>query len=149
MINLRQKRRLGGRIDRLSATPFQKKVWKALLTIPKGEVRSYSWVARKVRSPRAVRAVGNALNKNPLAPLVPCHRIVRKDGTLGGFANGPAKKRALLKKEGCSNYFRRVRTASTVFSTAKSISSSVVNRPKPNRIEDRALSSPTPNAKMT
>lgn len=91
------------RIDRLEATPFQKKVWKATLSIPKGEVRSYSWIAKKIGNPRAVRAVGNALNKNPLAPEVPCHRVVRKDGSIGGFASGTAKKKALLKNEGITS----------------------------------------------
>jgi O-6-methylguanine DNA methyltransferase len=100
MIILRQKRKWVERINRLKATPFQKKVWKILLTIPKGEVRSYSWVAEKVGSPRATRAVGNALNKNPLAPDVPCHRVIRKDGSWGGYAKELAQKKALLKKEG-------------------------------------------------
>ena len=87
-------------IQNAPATAFQKKVWQVLLTIPQGKVRSYSWVAEKTGSPRAVRAVGNALNKNPFAPAVPCHRVVRKNGSLGGYAKGIARKKALLKKEG-------------------------------------------------
>ena len=93
-INLRKK------IDALDATAFQKKVWKALLEIPPATVRSYSWIAKKIGSPQACRAVGNALNKNPLAPEVPCHRVVRSDGSLGGYAKGVQVKKRLLKKEG-------------------------------------------------
>ena len=88
------------RIQSSSATAFQKKVWKVLLQIPRGEVRTYSWIANQIGSPRAVRAVGTALGKNPFAPDVPCHRVIRKDGSLGGYAGGLAKKRKLLRKEG-------------------------------------------------
>lgn len=79
---------------------FEKKVYKAALAIPAGQVRSYAWVAARIGCPGAARAVGNALNKNPYAPLVPCHRVVRSDGSLGGFASGVAAKRRLLKWEG-------------------------------------------------
>ncbi len=88
------------RIQAASATPFQKKVWEAILAIPKGEVRTYAWVARQIGRPKAVRAVGNALNKNPFAPEVPCHRVIRSDGTIGGFANGTKRKFILLRREG-------------------------------------------------
>ena len=88
------------RINGAKATPFQKKVWRALLSIPKGELRSYEWLAKKAGSPRSARAVGNALNKNPFAPEVPCHRVIRKDGSLGGYAKGLAAKIRLLRKEG-------------------------------------------------
>ncbi|MGB2601867.1 MAG: MGMT family protein [Candidatus Omnitrophota bacterium] len=81
-------------------TKFQKKVLKAVLGIPKGTVRSYAWVAEKTRSPRASRAVGQALKKNPYAPGVPCHRVISSDGSIGGYSGGLNKKRALLKKEG-------------------------------------------------
>jgi methylated-DNA-[protein]-cysteine S-methyltransferase len=93
---------LAARIDALTATPFQKKVWHALCTIPRGSVRTYAELARAIGKPRAVRAVANAVGKNPLAPLVPCHRVVRSDGTLGGYSakGGIKTKRALLKKEG-------------------------------------------------
>lgn len=64
-----------------------------------GEVRSYKWVAAKIGRPRAYRAVGSALNKNPFAPYVPCHRVVRSDGSLGGFARGAAAKNKLLRRE--------------------------------------------------
>lgn len=88
------------RIAGARATPFEKRVWRVLLTIPRGEVRTYAWVAREAGSPRATRAVGNALNKNPFAPAVPCHRVIRKDGSLGGYARGTKMKRSLLKREG-------------------------------------------------
>ncbi|MEN9413214.1 MAG: hypothetical protein RLZZ342_301 [Candidatus Parcubacteria bacterium] len=95
---------LAREIDALDATPLQKKVWHALCTIPRGSVLTYAQLARKVGKPRAVRAVANAVGKNPLAPHVPCHRVVRSDGTLGGYSakGGIRTKRALLKKEGVS-----------------------------------------------
>jgi O-6-methylguanine DNA methyltransferase len=80
-------------------TRFQQRVYRAISQIPKGETRSYRWVAEHVGSPTAARAVGNALNRNPFAPLVPCHRVVRSNGSLGGFAGGPEKKRRLLEME--------------------------------------------------
>lgn len=78
---------------------FQEKVYDVVKTIPKGEVRTYGWVAKQIGNPRAARAVGNALNKNPFAPKVPCHRVVAKNG-LGGFAKGLKAKRKLLRSEG-------------------------------------------------
>lgn len=81
-------------------TLFEKQVYAAVRKIPKGQVRSYRWVAEKIGKPAAMRAVGNALNRNPYAPEVPCHRVVRSDGSIGGFAEGPAKKRRLLLAEG-------------------------------------------------
>lgn len=83
-----------------SITEFQKDVYKILLCIPKGQIRTYKWVASKLGVPGASRAVGNALNKNPYAPHVPCHRIVRSDGSLGGYAGGVGKKKELLRREG-------------------------------------------------
>ena len=65
-------------------TPFQRKVYEAILTIPKGQVRSYGWVARRIGQPKAARAVGQALKRNRWAPAVPCHRVISSDGTLGG-----------------------------------------------------------------
>lgn len=79
---------------------FARRVYRATCRIPKGQARSYQWVAGEAGSPRAVRAVGNALNRNPFAPAVPCHRVIRADGSLGGFARGNAKKQALLHREG-------------------------------------------------
>ena len=81
-------------------TEFQKAVYAATQRIPRGKVITYATIARTVGNPKAVRAVGNALNKNPNAPTVPCHRVVRSDGSLGGFARGTRAKIALLKKEG-------------------------------------------------
>lgn len=80
-------------------TPFQKKVYRAILKIPRGETRSYKWVAEKIGDPNAARAVGNALNKNPYPIIIPCHRVIRSDGSIGGYAKGERKKRALLKTE--------------------------------------------------
>ncbi len=67
--------------------------------IPAGRVRTYGWVARKIGHPNAARAVGNALKKNPLAPMVPCHRVISSNG-IGGYSGGLEKKRRLLEKEG-------------------------------------------------
>lgn len=81
-------------------TSFQKEVYKATWKIPKGKVATYGQIARFIGNPKAARAVGNALNRNPFAPKVPCHRVVNSDGTVGGFAFGNGKKIAFLKKEG-------------------------------------------------
>lgn len=83
----------------MSATMFQKAVWEATRKIPKGKVTTYAAIARLIGRPKAVRAVGNALNKNPYAPAVPCHRVVKSDGSLGGFAGGAKKKKVMLEKE--------------------------------------------------
>jgi len=80
-------------------TPFQQAVYQVILRIPKGQTRSYQWVAEAIGRPRAARAVGRALHGNPFAPTVPCHRVVRSDGTLGGYARGLATKRRLLEQE--------------------------------------------------
>ena len=80
-------------------TEFQKKVYRATKTIPTGQVRTYGWVARKIGQPNACRAVGNALNKNPFPVIVPCHRVVARNG-LGGFAEGIKAKKKLLRMEG-------------------------------------------------
>jgi len=82
-------------------TPFQRAVWKACMSIPRGETRSYKWIAEQIGKPGAVRAVGSALGKNPFAPVVPCHRVIKSDGTLGGFSapGGLKAKFELLKKE--------------------------------------------------
>ena len=81
-------------------TPFQKKVWKALQTIPYGEVRTYGDIARRVRNPKAVRAVGRANGCNPIAIVVPCHRVIGANGTLTGFGGGIDRKARLLAIEG-------------------------------------------------
>ena len=80
-------------------TEFEKKIYLAVSKIPRGEVRSYKWVAAKTGHPRACRAVGNALNKNPYIGRVPCHRVIRSDGSIGGFAKGGTRKKEMLKSE--------------------------------------------------
>lgn len=81
-------------------TDFEKKVYSYVLTIPAGRVLTYKQVAEALGRPRAFRAIGNALNKNPNLIQVPCHRVVRSDGEIGGYAGGRAQKKRLLKKEG-------------------------------------------------
>ena len=83
-----------------SPTPFERRVYAVVRRIPKGQMRSYRWVAQRLGNPRLARAVGNALNRNPWPKIVPCHRVVRSNGSLGGYAFGPAKKRARLRREG-------------------------------------------------
>lgn len=79
-------------------TPFQEKVWKALQTIPYGKTVTYSHIAQKIGNPRAVRAVGTAVGKNPLCIFIPCHRVVGKNG-LGGYSGGIEVKKQLLELE--------------------------------------------------
>jgi methylated-DNA-[protein]-cysteine S-methyltransferase len=86
-------------LDLSSATAFQHEVWQLTRLIPYGETRSYSWVAEKLGRAGAGRAVGQALTRNPLPIIVPCHRVVAKDGGLGGYRGGLAKKRYLLQLE--------------------------------------------------
>lgn len=81
-------------------TPFQQEVWQALLDIPYGQSSSYSQLAVKINRPKAYRAVGSAVGKNPLSLVVPCHRILRQDGGLGGYGGGLPLKEKLLKNEG-------------------------------------------------
>ena len=80
-------------------TAFQKKVWAALTDIPYGETRSYADIAAAIGSEKAVRAVGGANHRNPILILIPCHRVIQKNGSLGGFACGLEKKRFLLELE--------------------------------------------------
>jgi len=84
----------------MQVTPFQQKVYDIVGGIPKGKTMTYAQVAVAIGQPKAARAVGNALNKNPFAPVVPCHRVIRSDGSIGGFASGSSKKIKLLKSEG-------------------------------------------------
>ena len=83
----------------LIGAPFQIKVWEALLAIPSGQVTTYSEIAQSIGSPRAVRAVGTAVGRNPISWLIPCHRALRKSGGLGGYHWGLPVKRALLAYE--------------------------------------------------
>ena len=84
----------------LSGTPFQRKVWSALLTIPFGETRSYAQIARQIGNPGAARAVGAAVGRNPVSVVAPCHRVVGSSGALTGFAGGLEAKAQLLALEG-------------------------------------------------
>ena len=86
-------------LDLSRATPFQRAVWEAARLIPRGETRSYTWVAERAGRPLAVRATGGALGKNPLPVVVPCHRVIAANGSLGGFSGGLAMKRRLLDIE--------------------------------------------------
>lgn len=86
------------RLD-LEGTPFQKRVWDELLKIPYGETRSYSDIAKNIRNAKAVRAVGSANGKNPVCIIVPCHRVIAADGSLGGYAGGLPMKTKLLGLE--------------------------------------------------
>jgi O-6-methylguanine DNA methyltransferase len=83
-------------------SPFFQAVWRACAEIPKGEVRTYKWIAERIGRPGAARAVGRALGANPFAPTIPCHRVVRTDGGLGGYsgAGGLKTKLRLLGREG-------------------------------------------------
>ena len=87
------------KLDLSRATHFQREVWEITRLIPYGETRSYAWVAEQIKKPQAVRAVGQALGKNPLPIIVPCHRVVASDGKLGGFGGGIEMKRYLLSLE--------------------------------------------------
>ncbi|MEL6196928.1 MAG: bifunctional helix-turn-helix domain-containing protein/methylated-DNA--[protein]-cysteine S-methyltransferase [Pseudomonadota bacterium] len=83
----------------LYGAPFQLKVWEALLAIPSGQVTTYAEIARVIGNPKAVRAVGTAVGRNPISWLIPCHRAIRRDGALGGYHWGLGVKRALLAWE--------------------------------------------------
>ncbi|HJM36537.1 MAG: hypothetical protein CL877_04645 [Dehalococcoidales bacterium] len=86
-------------LDLGTATLFQRRVWETTQLIPYGETRSYRWVAEHMGQPTAARAVGQALAKNPLPIIIPCHRVVTNNGKLGGFSGGPKMKRYLLRLE--------------------------------------------------
>jgi O-6-methylguanine DNA methyltransferase len=94
----------GGKVaveaDLSGATPFQRRVLEVVANIPRGEVRPYAWVAREAGSPKASRAVGTVMANNPVPLIVPCHRVVRNDGTTGGYAFGAEEKIGLLESEG-------------------------------------------------
>ena len=85
----------------LKGTKFQLKVWKYLKSIPKGQVKTYKQVAKSLKSPKSARAVANAWAKKPYAPKIPCHRVIRSDGTLGGYSGrgGIKQKLKLLRSE--------------------------------------------------
>ncbi len=87
-------------LDLTGGTPFQKKVWKAMLKIPSGQTRSYGWLAKQVGGKNKARAVGSACGANPLPIIIPCHRVIREDGSLGGYGGGLDLKKKLLRVEG-------------------------------------------------
>jgi methylated-DNA-[protein]-cysteine S-methyltransferase len=82
-----------------TGTPFQQSVWKNLTQIPYGQTWSYQQMAESINNPKAVRAVGGALNKNPISIIIPCHRVIGKDGSLTGFGSGLKTKKKLLELE--------------------------------------------------
>ena len=86
----------------LNGTKFQIKVWKAIAKIPRGQVRTYKELAKLIKRPKAARAVANACGKNPYPIKIPCHRVIRSDGSLGGYSGrgGISAKKDILKKEG-------------------------------------------------
>ena len=91
----------GIRLMKLNGTKFQVKVWTYLSKIPRGSVKTYAQVAKAIGKPLAVRAVANAIGKNPYPPKIPCHRVIRSDGNLGGYSGkgGIKRKRQLLRFE--------------------------------------------------
>ncbi|GAA3712925.1 hypothetical protein GCM10022224_093080 [Nonomuraea antimicrobica] len=97
---LRTGRLSGVRLDLRGASGFQREVLEVVRTIPRGEVRPYSWIAARVGRPKAVRAVGTALARNPVPLLIPCHRVTRSDGVPGDYVFGPSAKERLLLAEG-------------------------------------------------
>lgn len=90
------------KLDLTHATPFRRAVWEETRAIPYGETQSYGWVAQKIGKPKAQRAVGQALAKNSLPIVVPCHRVIGKDGSLTGFEGGLEMKKRLLEIEASS-----------------------------------------------
>lgn len=87
------------KIEFIKGTEFEKKIWLALKEIPYGETRTYKWLAEKIGKPTAFRAVGQALGRNPLPIILPCHRIIESDGSIGGYSSGIDIKRRLLEME--------------------------------------------------
>ena len=94
-------------LDMRYYTPFQQAVWKAATEISHGETRSYAWIAKRVRNPKAARAVGQAMGANPVPIIVPCHRVISSAGKLGGFSAGLGMKKHLLELEKKKNINHR------------------------------------------
>ena len=99
-----QKVHFPDKLDLSGATMFQREVWEATRLISYGEARSYQWVAGQIKKPKASRAVGQALGRNPLPIIVPCHRVLASDGKLGGFTGGLNTKKNLLRLEGSADF---------------------------------------------
>ena len=91
------------KLDLSGATAFERQVWEITRHIPYGKTRSYTWVAGQIEKPMAVRAVGQALGRNPLPIIVPCHRVLAKNGKLGGYSGGVEMKKYLLYLETAVN----------------------------------------------
>ncbi|MFQ6122899.1 MAG: methylated-DNA--[protein]-cysteine S-methyltransferase [Dehalococcoidales bacterium] len=91
-------------LDLTGATAFQRAVWETTKLIPYGETRSYAWVAKQIKQPKALRAVGQALSRNPLPIIVPCHRVIASNSGLGGFSGGIEMKKRLLHLEGATGF---------------------------------------------
>lgn len=108
---MKRKREVRSRADAVKLlkdkTEFEREVLVTAFEIPRGKVSTYKRIAEKIGKPHAYRAVGNALHKNPLAPIVPCHRVIRSDGHLGGHGEGVKARKRLLEEEGIP--FRRGR----------------------------------------
>jgi len=99
----------------IQATAFQRQVWEALRSIPYGATRSYSEIAKEIGQPKAVRAVARACATNPVALVIPCHRVIREDRSLGGYRGGLERKKKLLEKEGEASQAKDVRNRSLPF----------------------------------
>lgn len=96
-------------LDLSYGTSFQRQVWRVLQRVPYGRLRSYQWIALRLGGRRFARAVGNAVGANPLPIVIPCHRIVTHDASLGGFSGGLFMKRKLLRLEGTLHYLKSCR----------------------------------------
>lgn len=94
-------------LDMRYHTPFQQAVWKATAEISHGETQSYAWIAKRVKNPKAARAVGQAMGANPVPIIVPCHRVISSAGKLGGFSAGVGMKKKLLELEKNKNIDHR------------------------------------------
>jgi O-6-methylguanine DNA methyltransferase len=93
-------------LDLSRGTPFQRRVWRVLQRVPYGKLRSYQWIASRIGGRHYARAVGSAVGANPLPVVIPCHRIVAQDASLGGFSCGLPMKRKLLTLEGTIRYVK-------------------------------------------
>ncbi|MFX0205743.1 MAG: methylated-DNA--[protein]-cysteine S-methyltransferase [Candidatus Hodarchaeota archaeon] len=91
----------------LQGTPFQMEVWRTLIKIPYGTTRSYSWVANEIKKPNSIRAVGLANGNNPIPIIIPCHRVIGKNGKLIGYGGGIPLKKKLLELESANKHFKR------------------------------------------
>lgn len=89
----------------LKGTPFQLKIWSALLSIPSGNLATYTSIAEKAGNPRASRAAGSAIGQNPVAYLIPCHRVIRSTGVIGNYRWGSNRKRAMIGREAAFRFF--------------------------------------------